>query len=590
MSLFCIVLVVVAVSAVIINLRRQEMSRQEKIARDITQGAGELGYLSQDYVIYGERQQLDRWQSLYTAFSSKVACLQANRPEHIVLISNIREDQKRLKEVFETIVSTVDNRSRAQETIIDLNRLQVAWSRMTIQTQGLVSEASRLSRALRQDMDRLTSKRTWVMYTLIVLLCAFILATYLLSYRRILKSIAVFQAGAAVIGSGNLDFHIKEERRDEFGDLSRAFNRMTADLKEVTASKAELEKEITDREYAEQALHEKMLEYEAMFERSIVGKAEADPITGRFMKVNQALADMTGYSSEELRRMTFADITHPDDRERDFQEFEAVRAGAADKWQIEKRCLKKDGSIIWMNVSGNLIRFDDGRPTCTIAVIQDISERKQAEDELKSSLSEKDVLLKEIHHRVKNNMQVISSLVDLQANEVKDKALHAIFKDVIHRVRSMAMVHEKLYQSTDFARVEFADYARSLLGYLWHSQGTVAPGVQLKLDLEPVLLPVNEAVPCGLILNELFTNSLKHAFASRDNGTVTVSLRRDGAGKVSMTVQDNGIGLPPEIDIKQAPSLGLRLVQMLARQLHAVMESQTDNGTKITIAFKVPQS
>ena len=215
---------------------------------------------------------------------------------------------------------------------------------------------------------------------------------------------------------------------------------------------------------------------------------------------------------------------------------------------------------------------------------------RASEERLRSSLAEKEVLLKEIHHRVKNNMQVISSLLDLQADEVEEAAMRDIFKDVVYRVRSMAMVHEKLYQSTDLARVEFADYAQSLLGYLWRAQAAAASGVRLSLDLKPVFLPVNAAVPCGLILNELFSNALKHAFNGRNRGKVTVSLDGDRQGRVRLCVGDNGIGLPPELDWKNARSLGLRLVHMLAGQLQAAVQVANDKGTEFRITFEAPKS
>jgi two-component sensor histidine kinase len=215
---------------------------------------------------------------------------------------------------------------------------------------------------------------------------------------------------------------------------------------------------------------------------------------------------------------------------------------------------------------------------------------RDSEEHLKTSLGEKDVLLKEIHHRVKNNMQVISSLVDLQADEVGDAALRGIFQDVVNRVRSMAMVHEKLYQSGDLARVEFADYTETLLGYLWRALKGAASGIQLDLDLAPVFLPVNLAVPCGLVLNELFSNALKHAFNGRESGRVTVSLQEDADGKVQLEVRDDGIGLPPGLDSQKAGSLGLRLVQMLARQLKATVAVKSDSGTVFTITFKGPKS
>jgi len=191
---------------------------------------------------------------------------------------------------------------------------------------------------------------------------------------------------------------------------------------------------------------------------------------------------------------------------------------------------------------------------------------------------------------VKNNMQVISSLVDLQADEVKDDAVRGIFQDIIYRVRSMAMVHEKLYQSADLSRVDFADYAQSLLQYLWRAQGAANGGFQLDLELESILMPVNAAVPCGLILNELFSNALKHAFRGREGGRVTVRLREDGAGRARLDVCDDGVGFPAGFDWRSAPSLGLRLVQMLARQLHAAVELESANGTTFTITFEVHQS
>ena len=168
---------------------------------------------------------------------------------------------------------------------------------------------------------------------------------------------------------------------------------------------------------------------------------------------------------------------------------------------------------------------------------------------LKASLAEKEILLKEIHHRVKNNMQVISSLVALQAERLPDAATREVLQDVSHRVRSMALVHEKLYQSADMARVEFAEYAQSLLNYLWRAHGTTASRVRLALDLEPVPLSVNAAVPCGLILNELASNALKHAFHGRADG------ERGGIA----SRQPGGPGLPPRARQWHGPAGGTRL-------------------------------
>ncbi len=211
---------------------------------------------------------------------------------------------------------------------------------------------------------------------------------------------------------------------------------------------------------------------------------------------------------------------------------------------------------------------------------------RQSEERLKLSLREKEAMLKEIHHRVKNNLQVIASLVDLQTNALANPALQGLFQDVRDRVRSMALVHEKLYRSESLARVEFADYARSLLNYLARSHGGPQSAIELKMDLQPVSLSVEIAVPCGLVLNELVSNAFKHAFRGRAGGEVTAALGTGPDGRVFLRVSDNGVGLPAGMDWRQSRSMGLRLVHLLAGQLGATVEARTEGGTEFEMSFK----
>jgi len=238
----------------------------------------------------------------------------------------------------------------------------------------------------------------------------------------------------------------------------------------------------------------------------------------------------------------------------------------------------------WIDFQIAPLRDETGRITHLIPSAMVITERKQAEQAIKTSLAEKEVLLKEIHHRVKNNMQVISSLLALQANHLQDERMRVILDELTYRVRSMALVHEKLYQSADLAKVEFHEYARSLLDYLWRAHRTSVSEIHLALNLEQVSLPVNVAVPCGLILNELVVNALKHAFKGRAGGEVVVSLHA-AEGGMRFSVRDNGEGLPAGFDWRQTNSLGLRLVSMLAGQLHADVEVSSNGGTEFTITF-----
>lgn len=264
--------------------------------------------------------------------------------------------------------------------------------------------------------------------------------------------------------------------------------------------------------------------------------------------------------------------------------YAAMQAEMAERKRAEKS-LRELNETLERRVAVRTARLEEANARLEA----EIEERKQAEEALKASLAEKEVLLSEIHHRVKNNMQVISSLVSLQAEELQDASMGEILNEVSHRVRSMALVHEKLYQSADLARIDFTEYVESLLNYLWRAHGPVASGVRLSLDLEPLSLSVDVAVPCGLILNELVINALKHAFCGRAGGEVTVSLRGGADGRVRLCVRDNGTGLPEGFDWKQARSLGLRLVQMLAGQLRAVVEVSSGEGTEFAIAFGGPK-
>jgi PAS domain S-box-containing protein len=309
---------------------------------------------------------------------------------------------------------------------------------------------------------------------------------------------------------------------------------------------------------------------------------------GRVTFLNPVASDLTGWKLEEALGQPVQNIFHIiNEQTREPAENivdRVLREGRGIDLTNHTALLRCDGREVPIEDSAAPIKDGVGKVSGVVLVFHDVTERRlmldslrKSEEHLKTSLAEKEVLLKEIHHRVKNNMQVISSLVSLQAAELQD---------VAHRVRSMAMVHEKLYQSADLARVDFAEYARSLLNYLWRAHGSAVSCLRLTLDLEPVMLPVDTAVPCGLVLNELVSNALKHAFCDRVEGEVAVSLGSDAQDQIRLSVRDNGVGLPAGFDWREARSLGLRLVQMLAGQIHAVVETSSGDGTGFTVTFE----
>ncbi|MCD1295578.1 hypothetical protein CUJ83_11265 [Methanocella sp. CWC-04] len=217
------------------------------------------------------------------------------------------------------------------------------------------------------------------------------------------------------------------------------------------------------------------------------------------------------------------------------------------------------------------------------ALQKEILEHKADEEKIKASLKEKEVLLKEIHHRVKNNLQIVSSLLNLQSSNIKDKHYQDMFRESQNRIRSMALIHEKLYQSKDLARVDFAEYLRSLTTYLSHSYRSEASGISIVTNIDEVSLNIDSAIPWGLIINELVSNSYKHAFPDGRRGEICVEFHSNGNCQYVLKVRDDGIGLPESLDIYNTTSLGLQLVHILAEELNCSMKVERSNGTCYTL-------
>ncbi|MCD1295452.1 hypothetical protein CUJ83_10620 [Methanocella sp. CWC-04] len=255
----------------------------------------------------------------------------------------------------------------------------------------------------------------------------------------------------------------------------------------------------------------------------------------------------------------------------------------------ETTATTKDNDVIIVRGSSAPIRDANGQIIGAIELLRDITIEKKAEDMIKESLKEKEVLLREIHHRVKNNLQIISSLLNLQSGYVKDREALGMFRESQNRVKSMALIHEKLYLSKDLAKIDFAEYIRSLTNNLFHSYGAYKNNITLKTKINRVSLGIDTAIPCGLIINELVSNSLKYAFPRGRSGEVWIELNRDYTEEgitFILKVGDNGIGFPGGLDFKNTETLGLQLVNTLSCQLGGTIELNRENGTEFIITFQ----
>ena len=218
-----------------------------------------------------------------------------------------------------------------------------------------------------------------------------------------------------------------------------------------------------------------------------------------------------------------------------------------------------------------------------LSVGMDVSERHEAEQALRDSLVEKEMLIKEVHHRVKNNLAVISSLLSLQSRRIEDEETRDIFKESENRVRSMSMIHERLYRSGDQKSIEISEYITALTGQIGRSYNSSGTRIRFSVKVPHMQIDVDTAIPCGLIINELVTNAYKHAFPDGREGTLQISLSRDGDGAYELVVRDDGVGLPE--GVSDTRSLGLTIVSTLAKQLKGTLEVKSNGGTEFLIRF-----
>ncbi|MFN6454906.1 MAG: PAS domain S-box protein [Nostoc sp. EfeVER01] len=384
-----------------------------------------------------------------------------------------------------------------------------------------------------------------------------------------------------------------EERLNSLlNQLESMVEERTAELTRINES---LQTEITERQRIEEALRESEQRFRAAFHQAAVGIAHV-AIDGSWLLVNQKLCDILGYTLEELQLLTFQDITHPDDLNTNLKYVEQILADNIQTYSMEKRYFRKDNSIVWVNLTVSLMRESNGEPKYFISVVEDISERKAAqrerkqwEEQIKASLLEKEVLLKEIYHRVKNNLQVISSLLNLQSAYIKDKDDLVIFQQSQQRIASMALVHEKLYQSQDLARINFGEYIRDLVASLFTAYEVNEDAIALTISTEDcIFFGLDTAIPCSLIIHELVSNSLKYAFPKDRNGAINIEIKKTINNNLILIVSDNGIGLPPNFDFQKNASLGWELVDALTHQLAGNINITGSTGVECQVTFPLP--
>ena len=374
----------------------------------------------------------------------------------------------------------------------------------------------------------------------------------------------------------------------------RARSRAERDRDYLVGLNARLHEEIAARRQAEEslrrteaALRENEELYRRFFESSPYALFIGDPYT--LENPNPSAMALFGCSAEELnssRPEDFAPEFQPDgtlSHEKATWYIEEALAGRPQYFEWKTR--RKDGTQFDSEVS--LIRVDRHGEPQLMTTIRDVTERRRAQGNLIASLREKETLLQEIYHRTKNNMQVIASLLELQASSSGSPEVARIIEDSTSRIRTMSLAHEKLYSAKSLSRINMKEYISELAEHMRAGSELAPDQVDLRFDLREIEMLIDLAVPCGLIINELLSNSLKHAFPGERKGWIFLSLRRDEDGLIQIEIRDNGVGLPPGFDILDTTTLGIQLVRRIAgHQLRGEITAEEDNGLCWRLRFQ----
>jgi PAS domain S-box-containing protein len=381
-------------------------------------------------------------------------------------------------------------------------------------------------------------------------------------------------------------------------ELERRVAERTAEL---VAANAKLTEALAERTKAQEALARNEEEFRVSFEASAVGKAQGDPETGRITRANHAFAHMLGYESEELLGRAWWEFTYPEDLPYERTQFGRVLSGELDTYTSEKRYIRKDGTPVWGRVSATVVRHPgSNQPNIAIAVIEDIDERHKAQSALQvakrdlevmvkertAALHQRDLLLREVYHRVKNNLQIIDSLITMQARQLKDPDAKAALQSLRNRVYALGLVHHQLMGSENLQTFDVAPFLQELSSNI--IEGSARDEINLSVNAIPLDVGLDFAIPLGLLVTELVTNSLKHAFPN-GKGHIDVTLDRAADGTMALVVSDNGSGYgDTDAASDETKGLGARIISGVVAQLRATMTVKSANGTRSEIYIGAP--
>ncbi len=364
--------------------------------------------------------------------------------------------------------------------------------------------------------------------------------------------------------------------------LERTVEERTAELK---ALNARLRVDIAQRQRVERELRESQASLQALLDHTTAVIYLLDP-ENRFLLINRQFEQLFHVTKAQVvgqpLEAVFAEDIAAAFRANNLQVLASSMAQ-----EFEEQAPHDDGLHTYISIKVPLCDAT-GNPYALCGISTDITERKRVEEELKAALVEKDVLLKEVYHRIKNNLQIISSLLDLQADTVADPQVRLLFEDSQQRIQAVALIHESLYQAGNVGRIPAAEYVHRLSTQVFQAYAPPGDRITLKVQADPIWIEAQQAIPCGLIINELLSNSLKYAFPGDQGGEITIALQPAPEEQVVLTVSDTGVGFPANVDFRHTDSLGLQLVCLLTEQIGGTIELDCTTGTRWILRCPTP--
>ena len=621
MAVFSILLVIIATSAIVTEQQVSQLNAQEEMANSIERGTNDLNVVSNDYFLKQESQQLTRWQSEFSALSNNLSNLKLNSPQQEALINNINDDMQRLNSVFSEVVIFLKNAPRNVSVRID-PAFQNQWSIMAAQNQALAFDASLLSQALDSQASQAMKTNIFLIMALLGTFAAFFATIYVMVFRRTLKSVTDLQEGINTIGSGDLNYIIETKRQDEISELSYAFNQMAANLKTVTASKTELEREIEGRKLAETALRASEQRWATTL-ASIGDAVIATDVSGRVTFMNNVAEELTGWTmieaSQKPVKQVFNIINEQTRQEVNNPVTRVLEEGLIIGLANHTLLLRKDGKEVPIDDSGAPIIDNYGKTLGVVLVFRDITEHKQMQSKLEeysrhleNLVAERTKQLKDaerlaaigatagmVGHDIRNPLQTVTGELYLAKSELKnlpDGDAKASLKESLDMIGEQTVYVNKIVS-------DLQDYARPLTPCIEESDlKKIVQSVLATIDI-PENVKVNQSIEKNFqkikidqsYVQRIITNLTNNAVQAMPNGgKLTIKVTRKN-GKALISVEDTGEGIPKEVESKlftplfttksKGQGFGLAVVKRLTEALNGTVafESEAGKGTIFTI-------